>query len=85
METETYKKAKVILEKYAPEQIRKSNSFPVPSSDIASPNKSNLTTNVIAPTPGILHTMDKIYEHISSYTFNNFRKFKNSNSYMKEV
>ncbi|KAI4468499.1 endoplasmic reticulum junction formation protein lunapark [Holotrichia oblita] len=55
METETYKKAKIILEKYAPEQIRKSNSFPVPSSDIASPNKSNLTTNVIAPTPGLRH------------------------------
>lgn len=84
METETYRKAKVILEKYAPDQIRKGNSFPVPLNDAATPSKSNPVA-VIPPTSGILHTMDNIYELISSFTFNSFRKFKHSKKYVKEV
>ncbi|GJQ66367.1 hypothetical protein Trydic_g4403 [Trypoxylus dichotomus] len=55
METETYKKAKVILEKYAPEQVRRSNNFPVPSTDAASPDKNNMASNIIPPTPGLRH------------------------------
>lgn len=39
METETYKAAKVILEKYAPEQLRKSNSG---ASSELTPVKSNI-------------------------------------------
>ncbi|KRT85009.1 hypothetical protein AMK59_1696 [Oryctes borbonicus] len=55
METETYKKAKIILEKYAPEQIRRSNNFSVPLTDAASPDKNSMASNIISPAPGLRH------------------------------
>lgn len=81
MEKETYKKAKIILEKYAPEQIRKNNSFPVPSTDATTPVKNNSAV-VIPSTSGILKILDSVYDYFS---FDYTPKIKQKRNYMKEV